>query len=247
MSLMVSARAVSSSCRSFCSASHSPSFVPQFLARSARNFWSDASDSEVSSRSFFIVSVLTPSSPTRFSFCSIVLDRAATCFFLAPTIASKSLLAPSSSATASPFSFSISSFIAFTMPRISPLPAEPSLPERKERISWRVASGRSAFSIAYWRTMFEALVCRKAPAMPFSRAETAFVRAAMFVSDSALNAANAAASFSRIAVASLRSLARSLRSSDRSSISCVSESFFASRDCISAFSFCNCALRNWTS
>mmetsp|Transcript_95096 Transcript_95096/g.264460 ORF Transcript_95096/g.264460 Transcript_95096/m.264460 type:complete len:244 (-) Transcript_95096:826-1557(-) len=69
--LMVSAKATSSSARVFLRSSHSAVFVSQFFSRSARNFWSSSKAASVSARSSFICTMATPISPIWLVFISI--------------------------------------------------------------------------------------------------------------------------------------------------------------------------------
>mmetsp|Transcript_13074 Transcript_13074/g.38123 ORF Transcript_13074/g.38123 Transcript_13074/m.38123 type:complete len:233 (+) Transcript_13074:811-1509(+) len=62
-SLMVSARATSSSERVLERSSHSLSLVAQLFSSSAKNFWSSRRAASVSERSSFICTIWTPSSP----------------------------------------------------------------------------------------------------------------------------------------------------------------------------------------
>mmetsp|Transcript_36552 Transcript_36552/g.79779 ORF Transcript_36552/g.79779 Transcript_36552/m.79779 type:complete len:236 (+) Transcript_36552:774-1481(+) len=62
--LMVSAKAVSSSERTFTLSSHSEAFVAQPFSSSAWNFWSSSNAASVLERLFFICSIATPNSPT---------------------------------------------------------------------------------------------------------------------------------------------------------------------------------------
>mmetsp|Transcript_64489 Transcript_64489/g.199971 ORF Transcript_64489/g.199971 Transcript_64489/m.199971 type:complete len:259 (+) Transcript_64489:780-1556(+) len=81
--LIVSARAASSSVRVALISSHSFVFVPQPFARSARSSPSSARDPCVSSRSLPMLAMETPSSPMRVFSVSICSVRVATSFFLA--------------------------------------------------------------------------------------------------------------------------------------------------------------------
>mmetsp|Transcript_17220 Transcript_17220/g.53922 ORF Transcript_17220/g.53922 Transcript_17220/m.53922 type:complete len:206 (-) Transcript_17220:787-1404(-) len=71
--LMVSARATSSSARVFCRASHSAVFVEQLFSSPARNFLSSAKEAAVSERSSFSWTIFTPNSPT----CSVLVSMEA--------------------------------------------------------------------------------------------------------------------------------------------------------------------------
>mmetsp|Transcript_21012 Transcript_21012/g.68053 ORF Transcript_21012/g.68053 Transcript_21012/m.68053 type:complete len:259 (-) Transcript_21012:153-929(-) len=86
--LMVSARATSSSARVFMRSSRSCVLVEQLFSSSARNFLSWMRADSVSVRSFFISTMATPSSPIWPVLASTVADRAATSFFLAAIRAS---------------------------------------------------------------------------------------------------------------------------------------------------------------
>mmetsp|Transcript_36325 Transcript_36325/g.82623 ORF Transcript_36325/g.82623 Transcript_36325/m.82623 type:complete len:205 (+) Transcript_36325:624-1238(+) len=61
--LIVPARATSSSARVFLRSSHSAVFVSQLFSRPARNFLSSARAASVSERSSFMVTIATPNSP----------------------------------------------------------------------------------------------------------------------------------------------------------------------------------------
>mmetsp|Transcript_75415 Transcript_75415/g.233995 ORF Transcript_75415/g.233995 Transcript_75415/m.233995 type:complete len:288 (+) Transcript_75415:795-1658(+) len=119
--LMVSASATSSSARAFCTADHSFFFFSHVFARFARNCWSFARDSVVSSRSSFNVSISTPSSPTRSVFDSMAFWLVAISFSFALTNAAVDLMAFSSSAVASSSVVCMVSFICFSMPVMEPL------------------------------------------------------------------------------------------------------------------------------
>mmetsp|Transcript_113150 Transcript_113150/g.156212 ORF Transcript_113150/g.156212 Transcript_113150/m.156212 type:complete len:265 (+) Transcript_113150:310-1104(+) len=119
--LIVSARATISMARvCFCAANSAP-LVLQFFSRSARNLMSSSRPSAVSPASAFSVSILTPRSPTRCSFVSIIFESAATSFFLAAMSSSYTLMAASSVAVASARPFDSSSPSCFRMPAIWPL------------------------------------------------------------------------------------------------------------------------------
>merc|ERR1740123_1199177 len=74
--LIVSAKAASSSARVFERASHSEVLVAQLFDKSAKKALSSARVACVSSRSFCILTIATPSSPICFVFASMVLVRA---------------------------------------------------------------------------------------------------------------------------------------------------------------------------
>mmetsp|Transcript_110146 Transcript_110146/g.311425 ORF Transcript_110146/g.311425 Transcript_110146/m.311425 type:complete len:267 (-) Transcript_110146:210-1010(-) len=117
--LMVSDSATSSSARACLTASHSLPFAAQPFSSSARNLVSAASDSCVSSRSFPIPAISTPSRPSLSISSSICLVRVATSFSLAATSPSQLCLAPASSDAASALPCAISSLICFSTPTIS--------------------------------------------------------------------------------------------------------------------------------
>mmetsp|Transcript_39998 Transcript_39998/g.103532 ORF Transcript_39998/g.103532 Transcript_39998/m.103532 type:complete len:234 (+) Transcript_39998:165-866(+) len=86
--LMVSARATSSSARVFWRSSHSWVFVEQLDSSSAKNFLSSMRAASVSVRSPCISTMATPSSPICAVFASTAFEQAATSFFLAAISAS---------------------------------------------------------------------------------------------------------------------------------------------------------------
>mmetsp|Transcript_64506 Transcript_64506/g.165988 ORF Transcript_64506/g.165988 Transcript_64506/m.165988 type:complete len:227 (-) Transcript_64506:771-1451(-) len=86
--LMVSARATSSSARVFLISSHSAVFVSQLFCRPSLNFVSSPSASCVSTRSFSMPEISTPRSPTRVISVSIWACSVATSFFFAAISAS---------------------------------------------------------------------------------------------------------------------------------------------------------------
>mmetsp|Transcript_81432 Transcript_81432/g.205760 ORF Transcript_81432/g.205760 Transcript_81432/m.205760 type:complete len:214 (+) Transcript_81432:1056-1697(+) len=126
--LMVSARATSSSARVLDRSSHSAVFVLQLVASSLRNSLSSAKAAWESERSSFSCTMLTPSSPICTVFASTVSVSAATSFFFAAMSPSYDLTAASSVAVASAKSFAISPPNCFKMPTISPLDGAYSLP-----------------------------------------------------------------------------------------------------------------------
>mmetsp|Transcript_103010 Transcript_103010/g.296654 ORF Transcript_103010/g.296654 Transcript_103010/m.296654 type:complete len:231 (-) Transcript_103010:293-985(-) len=81
--LIVSERATSSSDRILLRSSHSAVFVAQFFSSWARNFSSAAREFWVSSRSSFICTISTPSSPMDFECASMAWVSASTSLFLA--------------------------------------------------------------------------------------------------------------------------------------------------------------------
>mmetsp|Transcript_125118 Transcript_125118/g.339802 ORF Transcript_125118/g.339802 Transcript_125118/m.339802 type:complete len:413 (-) Transcript_125118:256-1494(-) len=222
-SLMTSARARSSSERVLLRSSHSPVFVEQPFSSSARNCWSSARDSCVSARSFCISTMATPSSPIRRVLVSTDSVQALISFVLAFTSSSKVAMAFSSVSVASAKDLDMSSESCLRMPVICPLwgaysPDWP--PERNARIACLSSSSMSAREVASLFKRCARSVCSREPAMPFSRAATALLMASMLASDSALNAAKVAASFSLIAVAS----ATASLASARSTCACFSAS-----------------------
>mmetsp|Transcript_65638 Transcript_65638/g.165390 ORF Transcript_65638/g.165390 Transcript_65638/m.165390 type:complete len:259 (-) Transcript_65638:808-1584(-) len=86
--LMVSAKATSSSARVFERSSHSAVFVAQFVSNSLRKFWSARSAASVSERSSFASTMWTPRSPMVLVLDSIEFVRAATSLLLADIISS---------------------------------------------------------------------------------------------------------------------------------------------------------------
>mmetsp|Transcript_44563 Transcript_44563/g.111968 ORF Transcript_44563/g.111968 Transcript_44563/m.111968 type:complete len:261 (-) Transcript_44563:366-1148(-) len=86
--LMVSARATSSSALVFLRSSHSAVFVLQLFPSSSLNFRSAANASCVSARSAFICAIATPISPIASVFDSMSVVSASTSFFLAAMSAS---------------------------------------------------------------------------------------------------------------------------------------------------------------
>mmetsp|Transcript_98088 Transcript_98088/g.259057 ORF Transcript_98088/g.259057 Transcript_98088/m.259057 type:complete len:235 (+) Transcript_98088:680-1384(+) len=86
--LMVSAKATSSSARVFWRNSHSCVLVLHDDSSSALSFWFSMRAASVSDKSFFISTMDTPSSPICAVFSSMVFDSAAISFFLATISAS---------------------------------------------------------------------------------------------------------------------------------------------------------------
>mmetsp|Transcript_96632 Transcript_96632/g.312115 ORF Transcript_96632/g.312115 Transcript_96632/m.312115 type:complete len:221 (+) Transcript_96632:1121-1783(+) len=178
--LMVSARAASSSERNSFRASHSSALLPQSFCRAARKPWSASSACSVSSRSRFSAAICTASSPTRRSFSSIAPVKVSISFFLA--------LMRSPYETMEDFSSSVISFRVFfmsaascpRMPVISPLLGMKPLlrlPERKARRSCRSTSLMAGPFRAILRTMAAVFVCRKPPDIPLEMAADALSRA----------------------------------------------------------------------
>mmetsp|Transcript_32680 Transcript_32680/g.64362 ORF Transcript_32680/g.64362 Transcript_32680/m.64362 type:complete len:259 (-) Transcript_32680:390-1166(-) len=201
--LIVSAMATSSSARVFDRSSHSAFFSAQLLSRPARNFLSSSNAACVSDRSSSICTMATPMLPMDSVFASIACDNASTSFFFADIRPSYDSMALFSASVASARALLISSRISFKMPVISPLFGAYSLlcePDRKATSCCLSTSGISWLLIASCLMTFAAGVCKKPPAIPFSRAAMAFCNAAMLVSYSVFSAANAFASFSRKAV-----------------------------------------------
>mmetsp|Transcript_171742 Transcript_171742/g.550470 ORF Transcript_171742/g.550470 Transcript_171742/m.550470 type:complete len:220 (+) Transcript_171742:1-660(+) len=86
--VMVSAKATSSSARVFWRNSHSCVLVLHDDSSSALSFWFSMRAASVSDKSFFISTMDTPSSPICAVFSSMVFDSAAISFFLATISAS---------------------------------------------------------------------------------------------------------------------------------------------------------------
>mmetsp|Transcript_61864 Transcript_61864/g.191689 ORF Transcript_61864/g.191689 Transcript_61864/m.191689 type:complete len:214 (+) Transcript_61864:1226-1867(+) len=190
--LMVSARATSSSARTFLRSSHSAVFSLQLWSKCARTCWSSASAAWVSERSSFIWTICTPNSPIAVVFVSMAAVRACVSLVFAAISSSKVLMAVSSVAVRSAKFLDMLSPISFKMPVISPLfgeYSELSLPDRNESNSWRSTSSMSCLLRSSRRSAAAALVCRKLPAMPFSSAAVALVMASMFASSSAFSLA----------------------------------------------------------
>mmetsp|Transcript_76800 Transcript_76800/g.132864 ORF Transcript_76800/g.132864 Transcript_76800/m.132864 type:complete len:445 (+) Transcript_76800:503-1837(+) len=233
--LIVSATATSSWLRVFWISSHSAAFVAQSDSRLARNFWSAMSAASVSLKSPFIVAISTPSSPTAVVFDSIVLVRAAISFFFAATRASKVAMAEDSSLVMPAKDADISSSNCFKRPTISALPGTSSEfaspPDRKDRSSCLSDSIMSCFASMAFNTNLAELLCKNKPVAPLEIALTADLMAAMFVLYSVDSFANAAASFSRMAVASAMAVFAASRSDFadlRSSLVCTNFASFSS-------------------
>mmetsp|Transcript_57430 Transcript_57430/g.170910 ORF Transcript_57430/g.170910 Transcript_57430/m.170910 type:complete len:288 (-) Transcript_57430:456-1319(-) len=116
--LMVSASATSSSARVFERSSHSLSFLAQLASRFPRNFLSSARVAWVSSRSSFICTTSTPTSPICSDLVSMDCVSAPTSLVLAAMSSSKDLIAASSVAVASARPLAIVSPICFRIPVI---------------------------------------------------------------------------------------------------------------------------------
>mmetsp|Transcript_90922 Transcript_90922/g.283275 ORF Transcript_90922/g.283275 Transcript_90922/m.283275 type:complete len:386 (-) Transcript_90922:4-1161(-) len=232
--LMVSAKATSSSDLVLTRWSHSSVFVVQLFSRFAANSLSAMSASSVSPRSFFICATETPSSPIFPREDSILAVRTLISFAFEATSSSCVLMADSSVAVASAKALAISSPRSLRIPVIWPLCGAYSEPERPSRKASRAPRSSSPMAIPPAFTSLRSTstdpVCKKAPAAPFSRAATALPMASMFAPYSALNEANAAASFSRTAWASFVAAFAALRSS------CASPSE------ASAWAFCSSAV-----
>mmetsp|Transcript_36669 Transcript_36669/g.104353 ORF Transcript_36669/g.104353 Transcript_36669/m.104353 type:complete len:335 (+) Transcript_36669:359-1363(+) len=234
--LMVSAKATSSSARVLERSSHSCVFVPQLLSSSCKNFLSSEYVAEVSERSSFSCTMATPSSPICVVFTSTVAVRAATSFVFAEVRASQDAMDASSVLMSSASCAAMVSPISFKMPVICPLCGAYCEPwDKKAARSWRSDSTMSMRSLfAKLRINCAASVCKKLPAMPFSKAAMALAMATVLVPASVLTAANATASFSRMPVASFMAssaAARSVCACARSALDCSS---FSSDTVISA-------------
>mmetsp|Transcript_18949 Transcript_18949/g.40751 ORF Transcript_18949/g.40751 Transcript_18949/m.40751 type:complete len:256 (+) Transcript_18949:1398-2165(+) len=211
---MVSANATSSSPRVLTSSSCVAFLVAQFFSKSAKNFLSSSRVSEVSPRSFFKVAISRPSAPERSSFASMAFESAATSFFFAAVSSSKDFTAASSVAMASFWEANISSLMVLRMPTISPLAGAYSESlERKERRVCRSSSSRSLLPATRRRKVDAAVVCKKLPLMPPSKAAMALSSATKLALLSPKRASKAAFSFSRSAVASAMAVLQASRSS----------------------------------
>mmetsp|Transcript_130435 Transcript_130435/g.254156 ORF Transcript_130435/g.254156 Transcript_130435/m.254156 type:complete len:363 (+) Transcript_130435:819-1907(+) len=214
INLMVSAKATSSLALRFDRSRNSTVLVWQFFSKLAKNASSAASALVVSSKSSFIPTNSTPSSPIRFVFSSMEEVRASTSSFLAALICSYDLIAAFSLPIASARFIAAASSICFRMPIISPLfgaYSDSCFIDRKELRTERSGSWTSAFSNAL-RSTCAAPVCRKPPETPFSMAITAFFTALIVESNSVFSAANAFASFSLIRLASATAFLAAWRS-----------------------------------
>mmetsp|Transcript_117899 Transcript_117899/g.313667 ORF Transcript_117899/g.313667 Transcript_117899/m.313667 type:complete len:205 (-) Transcript_117899:464-1078(-) len=119
--LIVSARATSSSALVAFTSSHSLVLVSQPVFSWAKNCVSSDRESFVSFKSALMLAISTPSSPMRLLSASIWTVSKATSFFFAPMRASWVLIADPSAATASSRPLDISSLSCCSMPVISPL------------------------------------------------------------------------------------------------------------------------------
>mmetsp|Transcript_21020 Transcript_21020/g.68075 ORF Transcript_21020/g.68075 Transcript_21020/m.68075 type:complete len:201 (-) Transcript_21020:315-917(-) len=119
--LMVSAKATSSSARVLDRISHSCVLVPQLLSSSFRNFLSSEYVAEVSERSSFNCTMATPSSPICVVFASTVAVKAWTSFVFAAIKASYEAMDASSTLVSSASCAAMVSPISFKMPVICPL------------------------------------------------------------------------------------------------------------------------------
>mmetsp|Transcript_103488 Transcript_103488/g.298046 ORF Transcript_103488/g.298046 Transcript_103488/m.298046 type:complete len:232 (-) Transcript_103488:542-1237(-) len=147
--LIVSASATSSSARTLLRSSHSAVLVSQLFLNSALSCVSAAMASEVSSLSFFICAMDTPSSPILAVLVSMASDRKAFSFFLAAMSSSNERMAASSASDASLRLPPISSCNSLRIPTICPLCGEYSesdLLDRKARMVWRSSSLMSRLS-----------------------------------------------------------------------------------------------------
>mmetsp|Transcript_24653 Transcript_24653/g.54198 ORF Transcript_24653/g.54198 Transcript_24653/m.54198 type:complete len:219 (+) Transcript_24653:1256-1912(+) len=147
--LIVSARATNSSARLFLIASYSCAFVLQVLANSAEYPSFSSNVVSVSRRSFFSVVIFTARSPCRSVFSSIAACAAPISLFLADTKPLKLATASFSVSVISASLFSISSFIVFKMPMISPDCGESAFPCRKATTLARSSSMMSAFCATF--------------------------------------------------------------------------------------------------
>mmetsp|Transcript_98424 Transcript_98424/g.195187 ORF Transcript_98424/g.195187 Transcript_98424/m.195187 type:complete len:267 (+) Transcript_98424:682-1482(+) len=120
-SLIVSARATSSSCRVFWISAHSLFFFPHPSPSSSRNLLSSPNDCCVSSRSFSLLAILRASMPRRPCCFSICAWSVSDSLVFAAISASYVFTESASVADESSRSFCISSFICLRMPRICPL------------------------------------------------------------------------------------------------------------------------------
>mmetsp|Transcript_5108 Transcript_5108/g.11327 ORF Transcript_5108/g.11327 Transcript_5108/m.11327 type:complete len:256 (-) Transcript_5108:13-780(-) len=199
---MVSEIATSSSARSLEMLSHSASLDLQLASMSARNFLSSASASSVSSRSWDISAMLTPSLPMRVLFSSMAAVCAAISFFFAAMSASALALASASWPWLAAKLFSISSLICFKMPTISPLCGTYSavFSKKEESSCWS-----SLLMLSDWTSMrfrsLAAWVCKKLPPMPELTAVMALPKAAMLAERSASSLVNSPLSLERSASA----------------------------------------------
>mmetsp|Transcript_88537 Transcript_88537/g.239623 ORF Transcript_88537/g.239623 Transcript_88537/m.239623 type:complete len:296 (+) Transcript_88537:172-1059(+) len=119
--LIVSAKATSSSALVLERSSHSCVLVPQLLSSSFKNFLSSEYVAEVSERSSFSCTMATPSSPICVVFTSTVAVRAATSFVFAEVRASQDAMDASSVLMSSASCAAMVSPISFKMPVICPL------------------------------------------------------------------------------------------------------------------------------
>mmetsp|Transcript_99556 Transcript_99556/g.319539 ORF Transcript_99556/g.319539 Transcript_99556/m.319539 type:complete len:412 (-) Transcript_99556:2-1237(-) len=214
--LMVSARAMSSSARVFTISSHSPPRAPQSVSKVCRKAASSLRVFLESSRSSAAPTSSMPTSPRRAVFVSTADLRAAISFSLASMRASYCFVDSTSAVLASSKSFSMSSLIVLMMPRISEVDegtssSSPCWPCRKTDSESRSASLRSA-SGSIFRSADATGVCKKEPSRPFERAATALPNDAMFVLLSVLLFSKARASLERRARASATAASAETRS-----------------------------------
>mmetsp|Transcript_12389 Transcript_12389/g.24981 ORF Transcript_12389/g.24981 Transcript_12389/m.24981 type:complete len:301 (-) Transcript_12389:394-1296(-) len=147
--LIVSAKATSSSARNLLRSSHSFAFLSQSSFKLDENCLSASSASLVSPKSFFICAMDTPSSPILAVLVSMASDRKAFSFFLAAMSSSNERMAASSASDASLRLPPISSCNSLRIPTICPLCGEYSesdLLDRKARMVWRSSSLMSRLS-----------------------------------------------------------------------------------------------------
>mmetsp|Transcript_95725 Transcript_95725/g.189757 ORF Transcript_95725/g.189757 Transcript_95725/m.189757 type:complete len:435 (-) Transcript_95725:252-1556(-) len=200
--LMVSAIASNSSARVLVLSAHSASFVEQPFASSAKNFLSSARAFAVSSISSFISVISRPTCATRSNFDSMAAVFASSSLVLASIKSANVLIASSSVAVTSANVFSMVSFNCLRMPTISPLAGTYPCPCDKKALSISLSGELiSASRVIRRKTAVAAAFCKKLPAIPPSIAAVALPSAAMFVLRSDDSFENAAASFSRKALA----------------------------------------------
>mmetsp|Transcript_143712 Transcript_143712/g.364797 ORF Transcript_143712/g.364797 Transcript_143712/m.364797 type:complete len:223 (+) Transcript_143712:183-851(+) len=202
---MVSANAVTSSARIFFSSSKTSSFEAQFFFKSAAKALSLTSDFAVSVLSLFISAISMLMSPNLSSFSMVAWVSARSSSFFARINSSYDLTAASSVAAISFKSWAISSSICLRMPTISPLAGAYSplcSPDRNDNTSRRSPSSFSWFFTKKARNTPAKRVCKKLPAMPFSKASTALDTDSWLALVSANSLSKAVFSFSRSAVAS---------------------------------------------
>mmetsp|Transcript_19773 Transcript_19773/g.43902 ORF Transcript_19773/g.43902 Transcript_19773/m.43902 type:complete len:322 (+) Transcript_19773:344-1309(+) len=201
--LMVSAIATSSVARAALEASWSLAVCSQSCLRPARNFSSASLVSIVSFRSFFSVTTFTARSPARPVFSSMAWVEAAISLFFAATIPLWAVADSFSALVISPRLASISSFIVFRIPTICPeAGAYSEVPCRKACSSDFWPSVSCIDTSAILDSWDPAWVCKKDPAIPFSIAGIASLRAPMLAFKSPLSAEKSEFSLDRMEVAS---------------------------------------------